>query len=122
MNKGVLPKGTMRGIVTAATNFEEHRIISGPKVSAFYANLTGDDDCITWDSHMFNAFVGRLNMRVKELARAEAILREVAVELDLTPCQCQAAVWAGWRCLEGWNPAEFPVIEEWSNYNTKGGL
>ena len=122
MHTRKLPKGTMKSIVTAATNFDATGKVSGPKVSAFYENLTGNDDCITWDTHMFMAFVGRQSMRVKELARAESILREVAVELDLTPAQCQAAIWAGWRCLEGWNRSDFPVIEEWFNYITKGGL
>ena len=112
----------MRSIVTATQNWDEKSVISGPKVSAFYANLDGNDDCITWDTHMFMAFCGKPNFRKKELVRAESILREVAAEMDLTAAQCQAAIWAGWRCLEGWNRSDFPVCEEWVNYVTKGGL
>lgn len=114
-NRG-LPKGTRKLIVRACERYADSRTISGPKVSTFYEALSGNDDCIVWDTHMFRAFANKNNFRKKELATAESILRAVAVTLDLTACQCQAAIWAGWRQLEGWGRSDYPVCEEWLNF------
>jgi hypothetical protein len=122
MKFGKLPVGTMKSITRACVNWRDSNAISGPKVSVFFDALYGNDDCIVWDTHMFRAFAGKDNFRKKELAKAESILRAVAVTLDLTPCQCQAAVWAGWRQLEGWNRSDYPVCEEWLNFVKRGSL
>lgn len=119
MRNKSLPVGTMRMIVNAVDKWETSRKISGPKVSAFYANLTGDYDCITWDTHMFQCFAGKSSFRKSELSRAESIIRSISKKYNLMLAQTQAAIWSGWRMSEGLNPSPFSVFEEWNNFNRR---
>jgi hypothetical protein len=120
---GVVPKGTMGAIARAADNWIDRRVISGPKVSAFYTALMGCDDGIVWDTHMINAFGIELT-RFNGSARGECerILRIVAKRLNLTPLQAQAAVWCGWRSILGYNYSGFPVIDEYRAFVDNAAL
>lgn len=118
MINGELPKGTMKSITNACERWTESKEFGpySPKVSAFYKVLSGCDETIVWDTHMIQAFVGRDKIRKTELTKAESRLRSVARDLDLTPCQCQAAIWAGWRGIQGWTRSDYPVLEEYSRF------
>lgn len=87
--------------------------LSGPKVSAFFRNLTekseNDSGAVTVDTWMLRAF-GLRSMRAKdesgaptagEYAAIEKKVQELAREAKVLPRQFQAAVWVGIKNLEG---------------------
>jgi hypothetical protein len=79
-------------------------ILSGPKVTAFHANLLGRSDVVTLDSHAFNAWKGyratgsklpRIRVTEERQARAD-YLRAARVKGE-TACAFQAILWVVWR-------------------------
>lgn len=71
-------------------------ILRGPKVRAFFANITGDDDAVTVDVWAARAAEG-LSRTDAPSGRRYALIarayRDVAKSLDVPPRHVQAAVW-----------------------------
>lgn len=104
VNRGIRPSRT---VVTAynrnkAKAFKVARgrveLISGPKVTAFWHALSGDDDSIVIDSHAINAYLGQKASGKK--TPSLPLVREVtsayltaAACVGESPCTFQAAVW-----------------------------
>lgn len=117
MIHGIRLSGTMGRVMSAADSWLDCRTMSGPKVSAFYEALMGCDDNIVWDSHMIVAMgvdINRFNATTRN--ECDRVVRVVAKRLDLTPLQCQAVIWTGWRGIQGYNYAGFPVLDEYLAY------
>jgi len=81
-------------------------VLGGAKVTAFYANIMGDDSKVTIDRHAIDVACGRpmtdaeraIAIRGKAgYNRLADIYREVAVEFGYTASQTQAIVWVWWR-------------------------
>ena len=69
---------------------------TGRKVSAFAANLAGDDDAVTVDTWAVRAATGGRVDAVQNLGQYREVARAyqaVARELHLAPCDLQAIVW-----------------------------
>lgn len=69
--------------------------IRGDKVSAFYANLCGDESVVTIDRHAWTAcgmeYTGSLPVAYR--AGVVRLYERVAADLEVTPAQAQAIVW-----------------------------
>ena len=117
MVHGVRLPGTMGRVMTAADAWLDSRVMSGPKVTAFYSALMGCDDDIVWDSHMIAA-MGVSIFRFNPTTRRECdrVVMAVSRRLGLTPLQCQAVIWTGWRGIQGYKYAGYPVLEEYLSY------
>lgn len=81
-------------------------VLRGPKVSAFHANIVGDESRVTVDRHAYDIARGRrgaYDKRGGELARptVHAAFREayarVAAARGMTPAAVQAVAWVTWR-------------------------
>lgn len=93
--------GTRANVAKAwaiANGADPDSILGGPKVTAFYANLTGDHDRVTvdvWAARAAGANPDRLtDRRRRELREA---YRQAAESRGVTPRQLQAAVWVAVR-------------------------
>lgn len=77
-------------------------VLNGPKVRAFWANITGDTDAVTVDVWAIRAAMGDAaptDGRITPAqyrAVADAYRRAAAI-LGITPRECQAAVWVHTR-------------------------
>ena len=74
----------------------ENAEATGPKVSSFAANLTGDDETVTVDTWAIRAATGGKVDAVSNLGEYREVARAyqaVAHELGLTPASLQAIVW-----------------------------
>lgn len=78
--------------------------LKGDKVISFYNNIIGNEDSVTLDVHMLNIAINgtectlesnRYDYSVTGKAYAEiaGILRQVATEVNLYPCEFQALLW-----------------------------
>lgn len=79
----------------------------GHKVYAFFRNLSGDFSHVTVDTWMAKIY-GVDFQKITDLQRAE-IQRDVTAIADaagITPAAAQAALWVGYRDLQGHNDAE----------------
>lgn len=79
-------------------------VLNGPKVRAFWSNITGDTDAVTvdvWAARAATGLSGRDAERaIGTPARYRAVAdayRRAAVILGVTPRECQAAVWVSVR-------------------------
>lgn len=88
-------------------------VLRGPKVRAFYANITGDADAVTVDVWAVRAARGdqacvpdgrgRLRyaddgtVSAREYREYADVYRRAARRLGVTPRECQAAVWVAVR-------------------------
>lgn len=75
-------------------------VLNGPKVRAFWSNITGDTDAVTVDVWAARAATGLTGKDAERAigtpARYRAVAdayRRAAVILGITPRECQAAVW-----------------------------
>ncbi len=71
-------------------------VLSGPKVRAFFANITGDHNAVTVDVWAARAAEGKRNNRGPDGKRYEAIAdayRRAAARRGISPRDMQAAVW-----------------------------
>lgn len=72
----------------------DHTALSGPKVTAFAANLRGDLDYVTLDRWAFRAAIGRETPGgIAGRAATENAYRKVAAEFGLAPAILQAIIW-----------------------------
>jgi hypothetical protein len=75
-------------------------LLSGPKVSAFYANLTGDESAVTIDVWILRA----ADVRYANIGNCEQItnaITDIAREYKLSPAKVQAVIWTVMRSR--WN-------------------
>jgi hypothetical protein len=75
-------------------------VLSGPKVRAFYANITGDLDAVTVDVWCARAAEGRANPQAPVRRRYELLAhayRRAAQRRGMHPRDVQAAVWTTYR-------------------------
>jgi len=79
-------------------------IVRGPKVTAFYENLRGDDSALTLDSHAFNAWKGYRatgsklpNIPAAERRQAVADYIQAAKRKGETNAAFQAVIWLVWK-------------------------
>lgn len=79
-------------------------VVRGPKVTAFYENLCGDDSVLTLDSHAYNAWKGYRAtgsklpwMPAAQRRRAVKDYKRAAVCKGETAAAFQAIVWLVWK-------------------------
>ncbi len=78
--------------------------MSGPKVTAFRANLLGENKPVTVDSWMMRVFMQagkKAPESPAEYQRMEEMIRTVARRYNQTPSAMQAILWVGIKILEG---------------------
>lgn len=80
-------------------------VCSGDKVTAFYANLTGNLDPVTIDRHAAAVCLGQSQARRgvshKQYGDYALAYQAAAKLLDIEPAQAQAIAWIVWRRLKG---------------------
>ncbi len=84
--------------------------VSGPKVTAFRANLLGENKPVTIDSWMMRVFLQsdrKAPENDEEYRRMEQMVRTVAAEYGVTPSAMQAILWVGIKDEEG-DPSDTP--------------
>ena len=82
--------------------------LSGQKVTAFQANLLGDQNAVTVDLWMMRVF--QRDNEAPTPAEYEDIskaTRKAAKEFGVSPAQMQAALWVGIKAMEG-DPSDTP--------------
>lgn len=99
-----------------ASGADPNVILGGPKVRAFFANITGDHDAVTVDVWAARAAEGCRDDRAptgKRYARIADAYRAAAVKRGVSPRECQAAVWVYIRGrAEGtYSPAHARIAE-----------
>jgi hypothetical protein len=68
--------------------------LSGPKVTAFYANILGDESHVTVDLWHTHAATGEHRQpRAAERAPITEATRRCALAMGWTPAACQAVIW-----------------------------
>lgn len=80
-------------------------VVSGVKVSAFYAAIMGDTDSVTLDRHAIDVAMGRTLPDSERNAQSGTKRREPIVKAyrsasritGYSPAELQAIVWVGWR-------------------------
>lgn len=88
------------------------RILSGPKITAFYRNISGSTADVTVDGHAYAVWKGEriftsdtpsIGKALREsISRAYTLVAARSAELcgeELTPCQVQAVTWVTYRRL-----------------------
>lgn len=86
--------------------------LQGPKVRSFYANIMGDYDAITIDSHMCFVFFGQvLDMTDHQYLYPSQAVRAVGLYLGYYNCIIQAAGWLKARKLR---PMKQQVWKWWT--------
>lgn len=82
--------------------------LSGQKVTAFQANLLGDQNAVTVDVWMMRVFNRDSDApSAKEYEDLTAATRRVAKKYGVAPAQMQAALWVGVKAMEG-DPSDTP--------------
>jgi hypothetical protein len=89
-------------------------ILSGPKITAFYRNITGSTDDVTVDGHAYAVWKGEritttetpsigkaLRASISRAYRLVADRSEAICGEALTPCQVQAVTWVTYRRIHG---------------------
>ncbi len=78
--------------------------LRGPKVTAFYYNLLGDEGRVTIDSHVFNAFIGArvVGSKHKKITKHEHAIainafKRAALHHGEKPSAFQAIIWLTWK-------------------------
>ena len=83
-----------RRVVAAGDSWAGDYGPTAPKVSAFYANIMGNEDAVTIDTWMLVAGgLTRQNMTALQYAALADSLRKVAAEFHLSPAVAQAIIW-----------------------------
>lgn len=73
-------------------------VLSGDKVKAFYANLSGDESRVTIDRHALAiAFGEGIEVTAKRYRDAQTAFQCVAPLFNVTPAGLQALTWCFWR-------------------------
>lgn len=83
----------------------ENAELSGPKVSAFYENITGNLDVVTVDIWMFRYY--NLKPSAKNYKIIERRVKRSAKRYGLKPAVLQAILWTACRWRAGFKPVAF---------------
>jgi hypothetical protein len=75
-------------------------VLSGDKVRAFYANLTGDMSQVTIDRHALAIAGWEKSLTPAAYRRLTFAYRMAAENLDLEPAEVQALTWCHWRRIK----------------------
>ena len=79
----------------------------GHKVFAFYRNLSGDFSHVTVDTWMSKIYgVDFDTITDEQRAEIQRDVTEIARHAGITPAAAQAALWVGYRDIQGHNDAE----------------
>lgn len=97
--------GMIYGTRAALAHYEKTGEIRGPKTSKFAAAIKGDQTAIVLDLWMCRAFGFDQAEFTRPAVRKECEkrVRSVARSLDITPAQCQAAIWFGAVIRQGYD-------------------
>lgn len=73
------------------------------KITEMAKVLGGDETAVVLDAHMRDAFgqTGTQQMRGPAYDKAATQIRDIAAELEMTPSETQAAIWATTRVMKG---------------------
>lgn len=96
--QGFAPRGLKSAVNKALTMFDGDRlsihVVKGPKVTAFYHAILGDERSIVLDSHMIRAaYPDKRSLSVKQYEALADVLREEAASVGVPPAHFQAVVW-----------------------------
>lgn len=123
MSTGDLFANAMGNIRVSLLHYLATNEIRGPKTGPFFHALRGDTTAIVLDTHMASllqvsqASFARQGIR-KKCCRA---IRGAARLADLTPRDCQAALWTGYLRGVGRNPSRLNIAREYANMRAYGG-
>ena len=104
-------EGIMEQRINAIERFVRYGKLTGythgHKVFAFYRNLSGDFDHVTIDTWMAKIYGIDFNT-ITDAQRSElqADVKAIADAAGITPAAAQAALWVGFRELQGHNDSE----------------
>ena len=104
----VMPKSIIRSVHTSYANYVAGKGIAGVKTGPFAAALKGCTDSVVLDVYMARAAnIPQTWLSDRKSVHAELTrrIRKAGKIVGLCPRDCQAAIWAGQRHLEGWNPS-----------------
>ena len=123
MANGELLANTMRSVRRSVEIWETRGEILGPKTSAFYAALMGDENAVVLDTHMAGLFAVDQKTafnRKRELAHWTRVVRRVADLIGESARDTQAALWYSRKLAIGENPELFPIALEYRNFLRHG--
>ena len=95
-NYGILTKNGAKGLAVMSEHFYS-RLVTGPKVSAFYANIVGRTDLVTVDSLMSKAAGYGSDVSPKIRGEVTEACENLATVFDTNPRDMQAAIWIAYR-------------------------
>lgn len=119
---GVYLGGVVKSIRHAMDNYLTTGIVGGLKVSQFAHALNGDRDAITLDTWMARAIQDTESPTIVNFKRiatrqlAYDRIRKVARQLQVSPRDCQAMIWAGAFREVGHTPVHYPIIREYDRW------
>jgi hypothetical protein len=93
---GILGANSRKGLEVMTGRYYS-RLVTGPKVSTFYANILGHTDMVTVDSLMSKAAGYGSDVSPKIRAEVTDACENLATVFDTTPRDMQAAVWIAFR-------------------------
>lgn len=93
---GTFTHDVTRSVRAAVLHYERTEEIRGPKTSAFYRAIMGDDDAVVLDVHMADAMgIDQSSFDTHLKYQRWATIFAECTPVGYTPAQFQAAVWAG---------------------------
>lgn len=103
--------GVMKSRIEAIERYIRYGFLSGDthgkKVFAFYRNLSGDFDHVTIDTWMAKIYgIEFQGITDAEREALQADVKAIADAAGITPAAAQAALWVGYRELQGHNDSE----------------
>ena len=93
---GILGANSRKGLEVMTDRYYS-RLVTGPKVSTFYANIIGHTDLVTVDSLMSKAAGYGSDVSPKIRSESTEACENLATVFDMTPRDMQAAVWIAFR-------------------------
>lgn len=123
MANGQLLANTMRSVRRSVEIWEASGEILGPKTSAFYAALMGDENAVVLDTHMAGLFAVDQKTafkRKRELAHWCRVVRHIAKLIGESARDTQASLWYSRKLAIGENPELFPIALEYRNFVRHG--
>jgi len=120
---GELLDNVMRSIRRSVDVFNASGVILGQKTNAFNAALLGDASAVVLDVHMADllATPQRLLSAKRTREPLQALIRRVADNVDMSPRDCQAALWQAQVKRRGRKPTGLSVRQEYANLLAHGG-
>lgn len=76
-------------------HYLKYNEIRGPKISAFYEVLVGNNNAIVLDTHMASAFFINKQWNNTKRKKATKVITKIAKEFNWKPAHVQAAIWCG---------------------------